>query len=229
MRIGILETGAPPTALQPRFGTYPGMFTQLLGDGYAYETFDVRAGELPAPERCDGYVITGSAAGVYDDDPWIAPSMDWLRAARGRTKLVGVCFGHQLMAEAFGGKVVKSPKGWGVGLNRYDIVRPEPWLDGAGSFAIAASHQDQVVEQPPSTEVVACSGFTPLAMLAWTDQPAISMQAHPEFAPEYATALIESRREERLSDEQATQAVESLKQPNDRERVAGWIRAFLAQ
>src|SRR4051794_21610546 len=98
MKIGILETGAPPKVLQPRFGTYPEMFRELLGDGYDYETFDVRAGELPAPERCVGYVITGSAAGVYENLPWIGPSMDWLRAARGRTRLVGVCFGHQLMA-----------------------------------------------------------------------------------------------------------------------------------
>ena len=227
MKIGILETGAPPAALQPRFGTYPSMFRDLLGGGYAYETFDVRAGELPEPERCDGYVITGSAAGVYDDDPWIAPSMDWLRAAKGRTRLVGICFGQQLMAEAFGGKVIKSPKGWGVGLNRYDVVAAEPWLDGAASFALPASHQDQVVEQPPATEVVAKSDFTPFAMLAWTDQPAISMQPHPEFAPEYATALIESRAEERLSREQADAAVESLKQPNDRARVARWLRRFL--
>jgi GMP synthase-like glutamine amidotransferase len=229
LKLGILETGAPPKALQPRYGDYPQMFRELLGPGYAYETFDVRAGELPEPERCEAYVITGSSAGVYDDLPWIAPAMDWLRAAMGRTKLVGVCFGHQLMAEAFGGKVIKSPKGWGVGLHRYEVERPEPWLDGAGAFALPASHQDQVVVQPPQTEVVASSAFTPLAMLSWSDQPAISIQAHPEFDPAYATALVESRAEERLTSAQAREAVESLKRPNDRKRVAGWIRSFLAQ
>lgn len=229
MKLGILETGGPPKGLQPRFGTYPQMFEDLLGDGFDYRTFDVRAGELPEPESCDGFVITGGAAGVYDDLPWIAPAMDWLRAARGRTKLVGVCLGHQLMAEAFGGKVIKSPKGWGVGLHRYEVARSEPWIDqGVTSFAIPVSHQDQVVEQPPETEVVARSAFTPYAMLAWTGHPSISVQGHPEFAPAYATALVESRAEERLSPDQAVQAVESLKQPNDRERVAGWIRTFLA-
>ena len=227
MRLGILETGGPPKALRPQFGDYPAMFRSLLGPGYDYPTFDGRAGELPEPERCVAYVITGGAAGVYDDLPWIAPTLDWLRQARGRTKLVGVCLGHQLMAEAFGGKVIKSPKGWGVGLHRYDIARAEPWLDGADSFALAASHQDQVVEQPPATEVVARSAFTPFAMLAWTDHPAISIQPHPEFAPDYASAMIESRAEERLSREQAAEALESLKQPNDRERVAGWMRSFL--
>jgi GMP synthase-like glutamine amidotransferase len=226
MRIGVLETGAPPKSLRPAYGTYPEMFQALLGDSYAYETFDVR-GSLPAPESCDGFVITGSAAGVYEDLHWISPAMDWLRAARGRTKLVGVCFGHQLMAQAFGGEVTKSPKGWGVGLNRYDVVRPTPWTGGASSFAIPASHQDQVIAIPPDAEVVAASEFTPVAMLSWTDQPAISMQGHPEFTPAYATALIESRREEKLTDAEASRAVESLKQPDDRARVAGWIRAFL--
>ncbi len=233
MKVGVLETGAPPKALQPRFGDYPQMFRTLLGSGYAYETFDVRAGELPEPERCDAYVITGSAAGVYDDLPWIAPAIDWLRTAKGRTRLIGVCFGHQLMGEAFGGKVIKSPKGWAVGLHRYELARAEPWLtldpEGGGSFALPASHQDQVVVQPPKTEVVAKSAFTPFAMLAWRDQPAISIQAHPEFAPDYASALVESRAEERLTKEQAHTAVESLKQPNDRARVAGWIRSFLEQ
>ena len=227
MKVGILETGTPPKPLQPAFGDYPAMFRGLLGAGYEYETFDVRAGELPAPERCDAFVITGSAAGVYDDLPWIGPAMDWLRAAKGRTRLVGVCFGHQLMAEAFGGKVIKSPKGWGVGLHRYEVARSEPWMDGVDSFALPASHQDQVVEQPPATEVVARSAFSPFGMLAWTDQPAISIQLHPEFAPDYASALIESRAEERLTREQADEALTTLKQPNDRERVAGWIRTFM--
>jgi GMP synthase-like glutamine amidotransferase len=129
--------------------------------------------------------------------------------------------------------VVKSPKGWGVGLHRYEVARTEPWLTPdpgrAETFALAASHQDQVVVQPPDTEVAARSAFTPFAMLAWRDQPAISIQPHPEFAPDYATALVESRAEERLTKAQARAAVESLKQPNDRERVAGWIRSFLAQ
>jgi GMP synthase-like glutamine amidotransferase len=228
LRIGILQTGAPPEALQPSFGDYPAMFRDLLGPGYAYETFDVRAGQLPAPERCGAYVITGGAAGVYDELPWIAPTLDWLRDAKGRTRLVGICLGHQLMAEAFGGKVIKSPKGWGVGLHRYEVARPEPWMDGVQTFALPASHQDQVVEQPPATEVVASNAHTPFGMLAWTDQPAISIQLHPEFAPDYASALIESRAEERLTRDQADAALESLKQPNDRERVAGWIRGFVA-
>ena len=107
--------------------------------------------------------------------------------------MVGVCFGHQAMAEALGGHVEKSDKGWGAGLHYYTITRPEPWLDGAREIAAPASHQDQVVDQPPNTEIVASSDFTPYAALAWTDRPAISFQFHPEFSPEFAKALIAER------------------------------------
>src|SRR4051812_40028722 len=97
------------------------------------------------------------------------------------------------MAQALGGRVEKSDKGWGAGLHRYDIVRREPWMDGASSIADPASHQDQVVVQPPGTEVTVASDFPPYAGLAWTGRPAISFQFHPEFSPAFAKALIEKR------------------------------------
>ena len=109
--------------------------------------------------------------------------MDFIRAAKA-SKMVGVCFGHQIMAEALGGHVVKSDKGWGAGLHHYRIVHAEPWMDDARTVAVPASHQDQVVVQPPNTEIVAASDFTPYAALAWTDRPAISFQFHPEFSPD---------------------------------------------
>jgi GMP synthase-like glutamine amidotransferase len=128
------------------------------------------------------------------------------------------------MAEALGGQVEKSEKGWGAGLHRYSIVHPEPWADGTGDIAIPASHQDQVVVQPPNTEVVAASDFTPYAALQWTDRAAISFQFHPEFAPEFAKALIEKRYDVVPSPDAA---IASLDTPNDSARVAGWIRRFL--
>jgi GMP synthase-like glutamine amidotransferase len=229
MKIGILETGAPPDALQPAFGGYPAMFERLLGDGFAYETFDVRAADLPArPEACDAYIVTGSSAGAYDPLPWIPPLEDFLRAASGRAALVGVCFGHQIMAQAFGGRVEKSDKGWGVGLHTYQVVDRRPWMDDAAAIAVPASHQDQVVEAPPRARVIAASDFTPFGALAYEDQPAISIQLHPEFEPAYATALIENRRGSRFSEAQAEAALKSLDQPNDRVRVGAWIRRFLS-
>jgi GMP synthase-like glutamine amidotransferase len=97
-------------------------------------------------------------------------------------------------------------------------------MGGADEVAIPASHQDQVVVQPPNTEVVACSLFTPFAGLAWSDRPAISFQFHPEFAPAFAQALIEMRYDV-VPDPEA--AIRSLDAANDNERVASWIRRFL--
>src|SRR5918999_1827551 len=111
IRVGILQAGNPPPPLQERFGSYSAMVQELLGPQHEFATFDVRNGELPPrAESCDAYVITGSATGVYDGEAWIGRLADFVRDASGRRPMVGICFGHQLMAEAFGGQVVKSPR-----------------------------------------------------------------------------------------------------------------------
>lgn len=225
--IAILETGKPPEALKDAFDDYPARFRALLGESVKTVRFDVQAGRLPDdPEDYQGAIVTGSAAGVYDDLPWIAPLIDWLKAARGRTRLVGICFGHQVMAQAFGGDVAKSDKGWGVGLHRYAVVGREPWMfPRAASIAIPVSHQDQVLVPPADARVIAASDFTPYAGLAWDD--AMSFQCHPEFQPEYAAALVESRRGHRIPEALADEALASLAQSNDRAVLTAWIRAFL--
>jgi GMP synthase - Glutamine amidotransferase domain len=223
MKIAILETGRPPGDLTARFGDYPAMFGQLLGPGFEIESFDVEGGKVPDPAAHGGYLITGSPAGVYEPQPWIAPLQEFIRSA-GQAKMVGICFGHQVMAQALGGHVVKSDKGWGAGLHTYDVVRREPWMDEPRTITAPASHQDQVVIQPPHTEVVAQSDFTPFAALAWTDRPAISFQFHPEFSPAFAKALIQERHD-RVPDPDA--AIASLDAPNDNARVGQWIRQFL--
>lgn len=227
MRIAILVTGAPPGDLGARFGDYPAMFRDLLaGGGRQFTAYEVTRGAFPAPEDFDALIVTGSPAGCYDPLPWIAPLEAFLNRNKGKP-MVGVCFGHQIMAQAFGGKVIKSEKGFGVGLHRYDLVSSEPCIDGLTSFAIPASHQDQVVELPPHTHIVASSAFTPVAALAYDDQPAISFQGHPEFTPAFAAALIEARRGSSLDDARADAALASLAQPNDRAAVKRWIVRFL--
>ena len=223
MKLAILETGRPPGDLAQRFGDYPAMFAELLGPEFEVERYDVTAGLFPNGGNHDAILITGSPAGVYDDLDWLPALFDFIRAARDR-KMVGVCFGHQAMAEALGGHVEKSDKGWGSGLHRYTVTRPEPWLDGAREIAAPASHQDQVVVQPPNTEITVSSDFTPSAGLAWTDRPAISFQFHPEFTPAFAQALI-AERYDRLPD--PDRAIASLDAPNDNARVGGWIQRFL--
>ena len=225
-RIAILETGAPPPAPRAAHGDYPAMFRTLLGDEFAFETFNVQAGEWPEAAAFDAAIITGSSAGVYETDPWIAELLDWIRAARGRTRLVGVCFGHQAMAKALGGRVEKSARGWGVGLHRYEVVSPEPWMQpAAAAVGVPASHQDQVVEKPADARVILRSDFTPFAGLAWGDD-AISMQPHPEFTPAFAIALTAGRHD-RIDPALVERAVDSLKAADDRALVGGWIRAFV--
>ena len=221
-RIAVIETGAPPAALQPAYGDYPAMMAAMLGHGFETTTFDAQAGQLPDAQGFDGVIVTGSPSGVYDGDAWIGRLLEWLRDARGRTKLIGVCFGHQAMAQAFGGRVEKSERGWGVGLHSYETAAeglPSP-------MAIPVSHQDQVVDLPPGARVIVRSDFTPYAGLAYGGD-AVSLQGHPEFQPAYAAALVEGRRGSRLTDRQADAAVASLEQPNDRAAVAQWLRTFL--
>ena len=229
MKLGILKTGRPPRAAIAEFGTYPDMFMRLLGeDAYDWRTYAVDEGELPeSPSACDGYLITGGAAGAYEPLAWIAPFEDFLRQAKGRAALVGVCLGHQIMAQAFGGTVIKSPKGWAVGENEYRVLRREPWMDEAETIRLPASHQDQVVAKPPGAQVWAASDFTPFAGLIWPGERAISLQPHPEFEPAYALALIETRRDGPLTEDEASRAVASYAGPDDRARVGGWIKNFL--
>jgi GMP synthase-like glutamine amidotransferase len=225
-RIAILKTGAPPPALTARYGDYPAMFRDLLGEGFVFETFDVQAGEWPDAGTFDAAIITGSAAGVYEGDGWIGELLDWIRAAKGHTKLVGVCFGHQAMAQALGGRVEKSDRGWGVGLHRYEVLSPEPWMTpGAATVAIPASHQDQVVEKPSDARVLLRSDFTPFAGLAWGED-AISFQPHPEFTPAFATELTAGRHD-RIDPALVARAVDSLKAADDRGVLGAWIRGFV--
>ncbi len=224
MTVGILQCGEPPEALRAEHGSYGAMMQKLLGAGRDTATYDVTAGALPATATaCDAYVLTGSPAGVYEGLPWIPGLIRFLQSARGRAKLVGVCFGHQAMAQAFGGQVIKSPEGWGIGVQRYHVRHRAPWMDDAGEVRVPASHQDQVVVCPPGARVTADNAFTPYAGLDYGG--AISFQFHPEFTPEFGTALVEYRRDKYGVG--ADTAAASYGGPNDCARVGGWISRFL--
>lgn len=223
MRIGILETGFPPKDLQEAHGLYSDMFARLLaGHGFDFAVWRAPLGEIPAdPSEAEGWLITGSKYGVYDDLDWIRASEDFVRQAlAAKVPLVGICFGHQLMAQAAGGRVVKSDKGWGLGPHDYeDLTRDAP-------FTVVAVHQDQVVTQPPGTRLTARSEFCPIAGLEWENAPAVSWQPHPEFDPAFARALIEARRGEVYAPELADAALARLDAPLDSPSLGARIARF---
>lgn len=226
IRIGILEAGRPPEALASLHGSYPDMVERFLGAGYSYRRFDVA--HLHYPERadaCDAYVITGSAADAFGDAEWIAVLKTFLRAVRGNFALVGLCFGHQIMAEAFGGRVARAELGWGVGLHSYAIADRPDWMDEVDALSLMASHRDQVIEKPPEARIVARSFFCPMAALNYEQDRAISFQAHPEFERDFAAALLQHGPQAEALKEVAR---ETIADPNDNARVGDWVRRFLA-
>lgn len=231
MRILILETGAPPPDLERRYGGYPAMLRSLIAPYLpqaAFSTARVFEGETPPPAAAvDGVLITGSPAGVYDGHAWIEPLKDYIRAAASvRRPQVGICFGHQVMAEAFGGRVEKSDKGWGVGVHDYAVEAREPWMTPAAArIACAVSHQDQVVERPAGAMRLAGSAFCENGALSYAQAPAISFQMHPEFETAFGKELLRARRG-RIASPLVDDALASYEKPSDRMVIARWIATF---
>jgi GMP synthase-like glutamine amidotransferase len=236
MLIGILETGKVPEDLTARHGEYTPMFETWLRQadpGFSFRGYAAIDGDLPgSPAECDAWLVTGSKHGVYDDLPWIEPLKAFLRAARAAGQpIIGVCFGHQLLAEALGGRAVKSDKGWGAGVHDYQVLRRPDWMTGApDSFAIHAMHQDQVTEIPEDATVLAASPFCEYAMLAYGDPEApdvISIQPHPEFTEDYARELVEMRNGVAIPLDRGAEALASFGRAVDQHDFARWCADFL--
>jgi len=231
MKLTIIETGLPPETLRADWPTYPAMFEALISqvdDSFTYETISlVQGAPLPDPTTLDGVIHTGSAYGVYDDVAWMPQLMDFIReAAEVKTPQFGVCFGHQAMAQALGGRAEKSDKGWGLGRHAYETPHRPDWMaSGPESFTLAVSHQDQVTAIPEGTLVTARSDFCEYAGLAYESSPSASFQGHPEFDAGFCSALHESRRA-LIGDELVDAALESFAQPLTRVPVARWMADF---
>lgn len=233
MRVTIIETGRAPGRLSEEHPRYPRMFETLLANADPAMRFDTVAlvdGEaLPRPTECEAVVITGSPVGVYDQTPWMDPLRGFIRESFAtRTPMIGVCFGHQIIADAMGGDVGKSAKGWGLGRHVYDVMATRDWMAGAGkTVALSVSHQDQVITPPKGAVTLARSAHTDHAMLAYDDAPVMSLQGHPEFSDEFVGALYSARRGKTLSDAQVDGALASLNSPVDSALVGQWMARFL--
>lgn len=235
MKIGILETGEIHDDLLEAHGEYPSMFERMLHSvNPEIEFFSVKSclGEMPeSPAAADGWIITGSKHGVYDELPWIAPLMKFLqKCIATKTPVAGICFGHQILAEALGGKVVKSSKGWGIGVQSYDLHNLPAWMDGTKStFAGHAVHQDQIINMPPNATVIASSDFCQYAAVVYGDPEdplALSVQSHPEFGTEFVNDLIDVRMKGVITSDEASQAHQSLGQHVNNDDWARWLVQF---
>lgn len=223
MKIGILLAGHAPEQLLDRTGDYDAMFRQLLaGHGFSFETFNVVDMEFPdRADACDGWLITGSRHGVYEDHPFIAPLEALIRDAYGADiPVVGICFGHQIIAQALGGKVEKFAGGWAVGPQSYD------W-EGE-TVALNAWHQDQVTALPEGAQVLAGNGFCRYAALAYGKR-AWSVQPHPEYDAAFMEGLIRYRGPGVVPDEQMRRGLASLDKPVDSPAIATRIARFFKE
>lgn len=222
MKIGILQSGKVPDELRDEHGDYPDMFMRWLADPtFAFEIYPVVDNLLPERiDRCDAWLITGSKHGAYEGHDWIPPLEEFLRNAYAAgIPIVGICFGHQILAQALGGKVEKFSGGWSVGVKDYAI-------DGIGdSVQINAWHQDQVVELPKAATVAGSSSFCRYAALSYGER-AFSIQPHPEFNNSFTADLIKARGDV-LPKSIAEKAVASLDRRTSSDRVADYIKAFL--
>lgn len=187
MRIGILQTGQSPDILRGEAGDYPDMFVALLRDhGLTFQTFNVEAMEFPGSVHdCEGWLITGSRHGAYESHPFIPLLEAFIRdVIAAKVPMVGICFGHQIIAQAMGGKVERFPGGWAVGPQVYDF--------SGDPVTLNAWHRDQVTVRPEAAEVIACNDFCENAALVYGDT-ALTIQAHPEFRDAFVEGLMATR------------------------------------
>lgn len=213
MKIGVLNTGHPPENLAHQ-GTYDRYFAKLLdGHGFVVDGFDVVDGVFPSSVHdADGWLLTGSKHGAYEDHAFIPPLEDFIRAAHAaKVPMIGICFGHQIIAQALGGKVEKFAGGWSVGLTEYDVAGER--------YAINAWHQDQVVVRPESAKVFARTDFCENAGLVYGDH-IWTFQPHPEYDADFIENLIETRGPNVVPEDLLQEARRKLDLPSDRMEVA---------
>lgn len=231
IKLGILLAGETGINMRPHNPSYQEMFTSYLAplnDMLDITFIHVRHGDFPEQlTDYDAYMISGSRHGVYDDLPWIPRLMDFVKSAYNmQIPLIGVCFGHQLLAHALGGEAVLSDKGWGVGIKAMAMQNDLPEASSKGqSVRLIYMHQDQVISLPAEAEALLGDDFCPYAAFIIPGR-VLSFQGHPEFNTAYLSALI-NRHSGAIGDEGVARATDSLSTPTDNDQVRDWMANFL--
>ena len=216
MKIGILLVGRASEDLVDEYGTYAEMLIALINTEeqvFEFKTFNILDDEFPKDHlECDGWIVTGSPHGVYEDHSWI-PTVSQLinNVYEANLPIFGVCFGHQLIAQALGGHVEKSEKGWGLGLHTYQVNnKPDYMSNLSEEVTLNICHQDQVLRPPQGATIYAKSEFCENAGFYIKDK-VLTMQAHPEFLVDFTKALLTARRDVTIPKEFVDPALVGLK------------------
>lgn len=232
MRIGLLETDVLYDDLVKDYGSYGLMFeqyfTRLSHTNLEFVYYQARQGELPLfLDECDAYIITGSKAGVYEEHDWIEPLSNWvIEAHQARTKLLGICFGHQLIAQALGGIVEMSNKGWGIGVRSLFTSSGSPFSQPLPKYLdLIYSHKDQVIQLPPGAHSFLSDDFCPNAGFN-IDEHIVTFQGHPEFDATYTERLL-GRRAKEIGESVYNKGINSLRQSTDSNFIGRLILDFL--
>ena len=231
-RVCILDNDNLDAAVVDTYVSYGAMTERMFdaaGARWQFDRFNTTRGEYPADfDAYDAVLLTGSRADSFSDEPWVRELRRRVTELLAQRKtLLGICFGHQLIALCLGAEVGRAPQGWGLGRMTYDWVGPEPLktTDVAPTLSLLASHQDQVLTLPTGATLLARSDFCPVAAYR-VDDHVVCVQPHPEFVPAYTAYLLDKRRSSVGEDGYAA-GVAGLANGHDGVDVARFMQAFV--
>ncbi len=230
MKLALLKCDTVVPDLLPINGDYDTQFTHAFHSvslEVTLDSYNVVAQEYPTDYmQYDAFIISGAAASSYDDLPWIHQLEEYIQVLYAKKRvLIGICFGHQLIAQALGGTVAQSEKGWGVGSQSVTLHSIEKWMSPkANTFAIPLSHRDQVLTLPQDAVCVGSNDFCHQSV--FTMPNVLCFQGHPEYSIAYATALY-NRRKQSIGTERTEAGIESLNAQHDNLLVLSWILEYI--
>ncbi len=233
MKVAILQCDDVLEQLQPQYGSYSNMIIQMfevIDIELAFEIFNCQLAQYPNDINAfDFYITTGSRAGVYENEQWIHQLISFIQTLdKAKKKLIGICFGHQIIAMAKNQQVQQSEKGWGIGIAVNRITTTPEWMnDKKPELNIIVSHKDQVNSLPEEALIIAESDFCPFFVVQWNNH-FLSIQGHPEWNTDYSKSLMHERREI-IPQKSLQKGLQSLTKKPDNALFTRWMIDFVTQ